>query len=129
MEGIPVFNVYRRSDLSGWRIAAGVPLSDLEAPVYRSLTVLAIVAGIGLVGSIILAFFYARLVSRPLRQLRGVAETGDGSETVPTGIAELDGVTGTLVRAMVVLKDRDRARARTVRERSEERRVGKECRL
>jgi len=116
LEGVPLFNVYRRSDLSGWRIAAGIPLSELEAPVYRSLTVLAIVAGIGLLGSVILAFFYARLVSSPLRQLRGVAETGDGSETVPTGIAELDGVTGTLMRAMVVLKDRDRARARTVRE-------------
>jgi len=116
LDGIPVLNIFQRSDLSGWRIGAGVPLSQLEAPVYRALLVLAIVAGIGLLGSLILAFFYARLVSRPLRQLRGVAESGDGNETVPTGIAELDGVTGTLMRAMVVLKDRDRARNRTVRE-------------
>lgn len=115
LDGIPVMNVYQRSELTGWRIVTGVPLSDLEAPVYRSMLVLAIVAGVGLLGSVILAFFYARLLSRPLRQLRGVAEAGDDN-AVPTGIAELDGVTGTLMRAMVVLKDRDRARARTVRE-------------
>lgn len=116
LDGVPVYSVFQRSELSGWRIAAGVPLDDLEAPVYRSLGILAIVAGIGLIGSIILAFFYARLLARPLHQLRGVAESGDSNETVPTGIAELDGVTGTLVRAMVVLKDRDRARSRTLRE-------------
>lgn len=116
LDGIPVLYVYQRSELTGWRITTGIPLSDLEAPVYRSMAVLAIVAGVGLLGSLLLAFLYAGLVSRPLRQLRGVAESGDGNETVPTGIAELDGVTGTLMRAMVVLKDRDRARARTVRE-------------
>jgi two-component sensor histidine kinase len=117
LEGVRAFTVYKRSELSGWRISAGIPLSDLEAPLYRSMIVLAIVAGIGLLGSLILAFFYARVLSRPLRQLQGVAESGDeGGETIPTGIAELDGVTGTLMRAMVVLKDRDRARARTFRE-------------
>jgi two-component sensor histidine kinase len=46
-----------------------------------------------------------------------VAETGGGNaKSVPTGIAELDGVTGTLMRSIIVLKDRDRARARTVNE-------------
>ncbi|HET7682012.1 MAG TPA: HWE histidine kinase domain-containing protein, partial [Xanthobacteraceae bacterium] len=117
LEGTAVFNVYQRSELSGWRIAAGIPLSDLEAPLHRSLLVLAIVTGVGLAASLILAFFYARALARPLRQLQGVAETGGGSaKTVPTGIAELDGVTGTLMRSIIVLKDRDRARARTVNE-------------
>ena len=117
LEGVTVFNVYQRSELSGWRIAAGIPLSELEEPLYRSLLVLAIVTGVGLAASLILAFLYARSLARPLRQLRGVAETGGSSaKTVPTGIAELDGVTGTLIRSIIVLKDRDRTRARTVKE-------------
>jgi two-component sensor histidine kinase len=116
-EGAKVLNVYQRSEVSGWRIAAGIPLSELEAPVYRSLLVLAIIAGVGLAASLILAFFYVRALARPLRQLQGVAEAGGGNtKTVPTGIAELDGVTGTLMRSIIVLKDRDRARARTVKE-------------
>jgi two-component sensor histidine kinase len=116
LDEVPVFNVFRRSELSGWRIAAGIPLSELEAPLYRSLLVLALATGIGLVASLILAFFYARALTRPLRQLQGLAEAGDSKETVPTGIAELDGVTGTLMRSVVVLKDRDRVRARLVNE-------------
>jgi two-component sensor histidine kinase len=117
LEGVTVFNVYRRSDLSGWRIAAGIPLSELEAPLYRSLLMLAFVTTLGFVASLILAFFYARALARPLRQLRGMAEAGgSNAKTVPTGIAELDGVTGTLMRSIIVLKDRDRARARTVNE-------------
>ena len=117
LEGVAVFNVYRRSELSGWRIAAGIPLSELETPLYRSLLVLAIVAGIGLAGSLILAFFYARALTRPLRQLQGLAEAeGSNAKAAPTGIAELDGATGTLMRSIIVLKDRDRTRARMVKE-------------
>jgi two-component sensor histidine kinase len=117
LEGVAVFNVYRRSELSGWRIAAGIPLSELETPLYRSLLVLAIVAGIGLAASLLLAFFYARALTRPLRQLQGLAEAeGSNAKAAPTGIAELDGATGTLMRSIIVLKDRDRTRARMVKE-------------
>jgi len=117
LEGVAVFNVYRRSELSGWRVAAGIPLSELEAPLYRSLLVLAIIAGVGLVASFIFALFYARSLARPLRQLRGLAEAdGGAAKAVPTGIAELDSATGTLMRSIIVLKDRDRVRARTMSE-------------
>jgi two-component sensor histidine kinase len=116
LEGVPVFTVFQRSELSGWRVAGGIPLADLEAPLYRSLAILAVITGIGLAGSIILAFLYGRALARPLRELSGLAEERGNEKTVPTGIAELDGVTGTLMRSIVVLKDRDRARARTVNE-------------
>jgi len=116
LEGVAVFNVYQRSELSGWRIATGIPHSELEAPLHRSLLLLGIVTAVGLAASLILAFFYARALARPLRQLRGVAEAGGNTKTIPTGIAELDGVTGTLMRSIIVLKDRDRARVRTVNE-------------
>ena len=116
LEGVAVFNVYQRSEITGWRLAAGIPLSELEAPVYRSLVVLAVVVGIGLLASLILAFFYGRAVARPLHELRGLAETRGNEKTTPTGIAELDGVTGTLMRSIIVLKDRDRVRARTMNE-------------
>jgi two-component sensor histidine kinase len=117
LEEVQVFNVYRRSELSGWRIVGGIPLSELEAPLYRSLSMLAIVAGIGLVGSLLLALYYARALTRPLRQLQGLAEADGGTaKAVPTGIAELDGATGTLMRSIIVLKDRDRTRARLVNE-------------
>ena len=42
---------------------------------------------------------YGRALARPLRRLRGLAEAeGRSAKTVPTGIAELDGATGTLMR-------------------------------
>jgi two-component sensor histidine kinase len=116
LEGVPVYNVYGRSDLSGWRIAAGIPLSELEAPLYRSLAGVAILAAIGLVGSLLIAFWYGRRLVRPLRQLQGVADARADKRVVPTGISELDGVTGILMRSLVVLKERDRARARTMKE-------------
>jgi two-component sensor histidine kinase len=115
-EGVPVLNVYRRSDLSGWKVAAGIPLPDLEAPLYRSLSVLGIVGAIVLLTSFILAVLYGRLLTRPLRQLQGVADARSDEKAVPTGIAELDGVAGVLMRSIVVLKDRDRSRARTIKE-------------
>lgn len=111
-EGERLLIAWRRSEASGWRVSAALPLSSLDAPVYQSLLPVAIIAGIALLGSLLLAFFYARRISRPLRQIQGAAEARGKKEAAPIGIAELDGVAGTLMRSIVVLNDRDRAKSR-----------------
>ena len=58
LDGVPVLNAYVRSALSGWRVAAGVPLATLEAPLRRSYLVLAGMAAAGLLASFGLAFAY-----------------------------------------------------------------------
>jgi len=109
-EGIPVFNAYLRSDLSGWRVGAGIPISDLEAPLYRSIFVLTVIAGLGLGSSLLLAVFYGRFPAKPLHALHTVAfSTGQGGvAAMRTGITELDGAVASLARFIMPLRHRER---------------------
>jgi two-component sensor histidine kinase len=118
IDGIPVFNAYLRSSLSGWRVSAGIPISDLEAPLYRSILVLTIIAGVGLVSSLLLAIFYGQFLARPVQALHGLAlSTGRGSvDVMRTGVTELDGVAASLARFIMLLKDRDRVQSMLVNE-------------
>jgi two-component sensor histidine kinase len=119
LDGVPVFNVYLRSPLTGWRIAAGIPTSMLEAPLYRSLTVLALMAGIGLTTSVLLALLYARFLAAPVSALRQVAVSFARREPVGafrTGIQELDGVAKGLAEASEILKHRDQVQQSLINE-------------
>ena len=119
LDGVPVFNVYLRSPLTGWRIAAGIPTSMLEAPLYRSLTVLALMAGIGLATSVLLALLYARFLAEPVSALRRVAVSFARREPVRairTGIQELDGVAKGLAEASDILKQRDQVQESLINE-------------
>lgn len=119
LDGITLFNHYVRSSLTGWRVAAGIPISILEAPLYRSLTVLAIMVGIGLASSIILAILYAHFLAEPVSALRRVALSVGRQQPVPvlrTGIAELDGVSASLADASASLKQRDQLQESLINE-------------
>jgi two-component sensor histidine kinase len=119
LDGVPVFNVYLRSPLTGWRIAAGIPTSMLEAPLYRSLTVLALMAGIGLATSVLLALLYGRFLAEPVSALRRVAVSFARREPVReirTGIQELDGVAKGLAEASDILKQRDQVQESLINE-------------
>ena len=76
LDGVPVLNAYVRSSLSGWRIAAGVPLATLEAPQRRSYLLLASMAAAGLLTSFGLAFAYSRYLTAPVAALQKLAADG-----------------------------------------------------
>jgi two-component sensor histidine kinase len=111
LEGVPVLNAYVRSALSGWRVAAGVPLATLEAPLRRSYLVLAGMAAAGLLASFGLAFAYSRYLTGPVAALQELAANGAaGKPVVPfvTGIKELDAVSLALAQAFGEIARREK---------------------
>ncbi len=68
-EGVPVYTVFRRSMVSGWWIAAGIPLQVVDGPIYRSYLIL----GGSLLLSMLLglgaALLVGRTIVRPMREL------------------------------------------------------------
>ena len=116
-DGAAVFNVYRRLEMTGWRIAAGIPVSELEAPLQDALNTLMIIAGAGLLLSLVLAFLYGRIITKPLRAVRAFAVAQDGdARAVRTGISELDHAAGALMRASIARTDSTVARSRMLDE-------------
>lgn len=91
-DGIPVLAAYTRSDVTGWVTAVGVPKQVLEAPLWRTLTLL----GIGSLIVLLLSFLFAHLLSSPLlrwvRSLSGAASSlrqGQAFQPQPVFVAEL----------------------------------------
>ncbi len=73
IEGTAVYTPYRRSQVSGWAFAMGIPASTVDGVVSRGFAFL----GLGFVGAIAIAFALAHLVSRriatPIGSLAGAA--------------------------------------------------------
>jgi signal transduction histidine kinase len=119
LDGVPVLNAYVRSSLSGWRIAAGVPLATLEAPLRRSYLLLASMAAAGLLASFGLALAYSRYLTAPVAALQELAANGAaGKPVVPfvTGIKELDAVSLALARAFDEIARREKEQAVLINE-------------
>ena len=69
LEGLHTVSAYWMSPATGWSVHIGVPKSDFEAHVHRSILLL----GIGFVLSLLLAGFFCLLLLRDLRVRRGQA--------------------------------------------------------
>ena len=112
LEGTAVFGAYARSPLSGWRVAVGVPLNTIEAPLRR-LTM--IIAGSGLLVGLLalaLALRVARAISAPIAQLATAADRLGRGEPVPsvrTGLLEVDEVASALAAADEAVSTRETA--------------------
>jgi len=74
IEGTAVYTPYRRSEVSGWAFAMGIPASTVDGVVSRGFAFL----GFGLAGAIAVAIALAYLVSRriaaPIRSLASAAQ-------------------------------------------------------
>jgi signal transduction histidine kinase len=74
IEGVPVYTVWRRSALSRWTTAVGIPTATIDGPVVRSYVVL----GAAVVFSVFLGLIAANLVGRtivtPMQELEASAE-------------------------------------------------------
>ena len=95
IEGEKVLGAYARSKLSGFRAAVGIRVADLNAPLWRSLTLFAGL-GIMIVGlSVGLGLLLGRRITAPMAALTDrAARLGRGAPVLPrgSGLREVDEV-------------------------------------
>jgi PAS domain S-box-containing protein len=100
---------YYRSDFSGWFYAANVPLSVVQAPLWRSLAAIGAIAGLAMLLSAGLAYLVAKGFTRATGGLAAGAEAlGHGRPVTPveTTISEFAVISDALVAAERALAER-----------------------
>lgn len=105
-DGIPVVAAYTRSDVTGWITAVGVPKSVVEAPLRRSLGLLAAVSVVGVLLSFLIAHMIARPLTRWVRSLSDAAGSlrrGQAFEPSFVPVNELQQVSRALADASIEL--------------------------
>ncbi|WP_051971538.1 ATP-binding protein [Massilia sp. 9096] len=124
-DGVDVYSVYRRAPLSGWTVAIGVPVDEIEAPA-RTATLFAALSMLALMGLAIgIAVFLAKRLSFGLGQAQDAARLlGAGAPADPmpparpSGVREIDGLLADLARSSEALSRERDARERLERERA-----------
>jgi two-component sensor histidine kinase len=119
LEGVPVLTVFTRPRLSDWRIAAGIPLSTLEAPLRRSYLAIGGMAALGLFVSIVLAIMYGRYITgsvNALQRLAAASGRGDKVASFVTGTRELDRVADALAAASSDISEREKKQTLLINE-------------
>lgn len=109
LDGVSVYNVWQRSPLTGWRMSVGIPTAELEAPIRRSIFVLATLTLVGILASLLLARFYGERLVRRIKALElyaaSVQRPGTNVSPEITGIAEVDSVFNSLTKAASTLRE------------------------
>lgn len=114
LEGDPVYTAFSTSPQFGWTVAIGLPPSYVEAGEARSVTALASGVLLSLLVAGGLAFWAARAITRPMRELQDAARAfGEGGrpQAPHTDIEEIRAVAKALMQA-----ERQRASAEAERE-------------
>jgi signal transduction histidine kinase len=105
-EGMDVYAAFRRSLITGWTVAIGVPKVAIDAPLRRAYW-LALGGGTTTLAlSLALAWWMARAIRRPVEALTAATRAlGSGEPIGPLlgGVRELDQVGDALSAAVVVL--------------------------
>jgi PAS domain-containing protein len=112
-EGIAVYSTFRRSPISGWTAAIGLPREFVDAPLRRAQSLAFGGGGTALAVSLVLAWWMARAIRRPVEALTAAARAlGSGAPLCPSigGVRELDQVGDALCASAVALEQRVRAR-------------------
>jgi len=112
-EGVPVYSAFRRSPISGWTVAIGLPREFVDAPVRRTQWLAFGGGGTAFAVSLALAWWMARAIRRPVESLTAAARALGSEEPVGPpvgGVRELDQIGGALCAAAVMLEQRTRAR-------------------
>ncbi len=116
-DGTPVIAGYARSRVSDWRLAVGGPISSVRAPIAFSLQYLLLIGIVGVVASVLLALWLARLVSRPLAALAsgsGRLVHGEGLPPVGSRVSEIARLEQSLGAAALAIAERRRERDRAL---------------
>jgi PAS domain S-box-containing protein len=111
IEGAAVYTPYRRSEISGWAFAMGIPAQAVDAAAWRAAGLL----GFGLLAALLLAFALARLVGRrisaPIALLATATDAigrGEGVRVPQTSpIAEIGRLAHTLQECIDAIRERE----------------------
>src|ERR1700736_6250545 len=94
-EGISVYSTFRRSPITGWVVAIGLPREFVDGPIRRA-RLLAFGGGAAVLAlSLVLGWWMARAIRRPVEALRSATKAlGSGEPVDPLrgGVRELDEV-------------------------------------
>jgi len=92
-DGTPVYSTFRRSSVTGWSVAIGVPREFVDAPLRRA-WMLAIGGGVSFMAlSLALAYWMAQVIRRPVNKLAAMTGAiGSGEPVGPfySGVRELN---------------------------------------
>jgi signal transduction histidine kinase len=119
-EGIEVYDVFVRSEATGWTVAIGVPVADIESAArltaWSAATALLLVLG----GAVGIAVFFGRRIDKSLANASLAAHAlarGEITPLVRSQLKEADVLLGELHRASVALARESSARMALERER------------
>src|SRR5438270_8986860 len=109
-DGIPVYSTFRRSPITGWTVAIGLPREFVDAPLRRA-HLLALGGGAAALAlSLVSGWWMARAIRRPVEALTSATKALGRGETVDPlrgGVRELDEV-GNELRNTAAALERNR---------------------
>ena len=94
-DGVPYRWVMRRSDATGWSVFVGIPVNELEAPVWNALTTYAAASGVLFLFAMALSLFFADRVAQLFGEM-GIDRTPTRAEfrilfeSAPNGVLVAD---------------------------------------
>ena len=105
-EGIPVYSTFRRSPITGWTVAIGLPKEFVDAPILRA-RLLAFGGGAAVLAlSLVLGWWMARAIRRPVEALTAATKAlgrGEPVDSLSCGVRELEDVGNELRNAAAAL--------------------------
>jgi signal transduction histidine kinase len=105
-EGIPVYANFRRSPVTGWTVAIGLPREFIDTPLRRA-QLLAFGGGVAVLAlSLVLGWWMARAIRQPVKALTAATKAlgrGQPIGQLVSGVRELDQVGGELHNAATAL--------------------------
>ena len=105
-EGIPVYSTFRRSPMTGWTVAIGLPREFVDAPLRRA-QLLALGGGAAVLAlSLLLGWWMARAIRRPVEALTSATKAlgrGEPVDPLSCGVRELDEVGNELCNTAAAL--------------------------
>jgi signal transduction histidine kinase/ActR/RegA family two-component response regulator len=122
-DGTDVYEVFTQSQLAGWSILIGAPVSEIDGPVWRGASLMAAGLCLAVAAALTLAAIFGRrlvhFVASASAAARRLGQGGQVALLAPVHIHELDELNGAIREADLRLREEMRSRARAEHERNE----------